>query len=165
MCPPSSDDSLLARSTLGFAFQRIMHRRRRSIAGSPGSFASSSTGIVFTYGVLSEAIGPVPACCARSTTRRRIWRARSGPSWATTSSSASSHSLVSAASRSTPAPFVAGLWIRSVMRVAPETRSPDQYTFGLLALRKVDGVPGPPWARPLAGALDELVVESALLAD
>jgi putative esterase len=32
-------------------------------------------------------------------------------------------------------------------------------------LREVDGVPGPPWARPLEGALDKLVVESELLAN
>jgi hypothetical protein len=34
-----------------------------------------------------------------------------------------------------------------------------------VALREVDGSPGAPWARPLAGALDQLVVESELLAD
>ena len=34
-----------------------------------------------------------------------------------------------------------------------------------MALREVDGSPGAPWARPLAGALDQLVVESELLAD
>jgi hypothetical protein len=34
-----------------------------------------------------------------------------------------------------------------------------------VALREVDGFPGAPWARPLAGALDQLVVESELLAD
>lgn len=32
-----------------------------------------------------------------------------------------------------------------------------------MALREVDGVPGAPWLRPLAGALDELLVESELL--
>jgi hypothetical protein len=32
-----------------------------------------------------------------------------------------------------------------------------------MALREVDGVPGAPWVRALAGALDELVVESELL--
>src|SRR5579859_2955934 len=33
-----------------------------------------------------------------------------------------------------------------------------------MALREVDGSPGAPWERPLAGALDRLVVESDLLA-
>jgi Putative esterase len=33
-----------------------------------------------------------------------------------------------------------------------------------VTVREVDGPPGEPWARPLAGALDELVVESELLA-
>ncbi len=32
-----------------------------------------------------------------------------------------------------------------------------------MALRELDDLPGPPWARPLAGALDQLVVESELL--
>jgi hypothetical protein len=33
-----------------------------------------------------------------------------------------------------------------------------------MAIREVDGLPGPPWARPLRGAVDEWVVESSLLA-
>ena len=33
--------------------------------GSPGSFASRAGGIVFTYGVVMLAIGPLPASCAR----------------------------------------------------------------------------------------------------
>jgi hypothetical protein len=33
-----------------------------------------------------------------------------------------------------------------------------------MALREVDGAAGPPWERPLAGALDRLVVDSELLA-
>src|SRR3954453_13230515 len=33
-----------------------------------------------------------------------------------------------------------------------------------MALREVDGPAGAPWERPLAGALDRLVVESELLA-
>jgi hypothetical protein len=33
-----------------------------------------------------------------------------------------------------------------------------------MSLREVEGVAGPPWARPLRGALDQLVVESELLA-
>jgi S-formylglutathione hydrolase FrmB len=33
-----------------------------------------------------------------------------------------------------------------------------------VALRRIEGSPGPPWERPLAGRLDELVVESDLLA-
>ena len=38
------------------------------------------------------------------------------------------------------------------------------YGWGV-SLREVDGVVGAPWARPLAGALDQLVVESDALAD
>jgi S-formylglutathione hydrolase FrmB len=34
-----------------------------------------------------------------------------------------------------------------------------------MALRETDASPGPPWARPLAGTLDQLVVESEVLAD
>lgn len=34
-----------------------------------------------------------------------------------------------------------------------------------MALHPVEGLAGPPWERPLAGALDKLVVESELLAD
>jgi S-formylglutathione hydrolase FrmB len=34
-----------------------------------------------------------------------------------------------------------------------------------MALQPVEGAPGPPWQRPLAGALDQLVVESELLSD
>ena len=34
-----------------------------------------------------------------------------------------------------------------------------------MSLREADGAPGAPWGRPLAGTLDELVVESELLAD
>jgi hypothetical protein len=34
-----------------------------------------------------------------------------------------------------------------------------------MSLRQVEGVSGAPWERPLAGALDRLVVESDLLAD
>jgi Putative esterase len=33
-----------------------------------------------------------------------------------------------------------------------------------MSLREVEGLPGPPWDRPLAGSLDRLVVESELLA-
>ncbi len=34
-----------------------------------------------------------------------------------------------------------------------------------MALREVEGGPGPPWSRPLSGSFDELVVESDLLLD
>ena len=71
MWPPSSEEYLLARTTIAIAFQRMIERRRRSIAGSPGIGSSSEAGIVLTYGVLSEPIGPLPACWARSTTRRQ----------------------------------------------------------------------------------------------
>ena len=62
MWPPSSEDSLLARTTIAIAFQRMIERSRRSSAGSPGIGSSRDAGIVFTYGVLSVAIGPVPPC-------------------------------------------------------------------------------------------------------
>ena len=108
MWPPSSEETLLARTTIAIAFQRTIERSRRSIAGSPGNGGSRSAGIVLMYAVLRLAIVPVPACWARSTTRVSSWRARSGPSWATTASSASSHSVVSTASRSAPEPLVLG---------------------------------------------------------
>ena len=69
MWPPSSEECLLARTTIAIAFQRMIERSRRSTSRSPGNGASRSAGIVLTYGVLSVAIGPVPACWARSTTR------------------------------------------------------------------------------------------------
>ena len=72
MWPPSSDEVLLARTTIAIAFQRTIDRSRRSSAGSPGSCASRSGGIVLTYGVLRVAIDPVPARWARSTTRVRM---------------------------------------------------------------------------------------------
>ena len=65
MCPPSSEDSLFARTTIAIAFQRTIDRNRRSSSGSPGSLASRAGGIVFTYGVVMLAIGPLPASCAR----------------------------------------------------------------------------------------------------
>ena len=48
MCPPSSEDSLFARSTIATAFQRMAERMRCSIARSPGCGVSWSTGMVFT---------------------------------------------------------------------------------------------------------------------
>ena len=54
MCPPSSEDSLLARSTVATAFHRIAERIRCSTARSPGCGGSWETGIVFTYGVFAE---------------------------------------------------------------------------------------------------------------
>jgi hypothetical protein len=69
MWPPSSEDSLLARRIIAIAFQRISERTRRSIDGSPGSSGSSSTGIVFTYGVGPTYSIAAPRWRARSTTR------------------------------------------------------------------------------------------------
>ena len=45
---------MFARSTVATAFQRIADRMRCSTARSPGCGGSSSTGIVFTYGVVAE---------------------------------------------------------------------------------------------------------------
>src|SRR3954453_1209299 len=100
MWPPSSDDSLLARRTVAIAFQRISARTRCSRSASPGKGASRSTGIVLTYGVLSATSIGTPEARACSTTRSSSSCARSGPSWRTTASSASSHSCVSRASTS-----------------------------------------------------------------
>ncbi len=47
MCPPSSEDSLLARSTIATAFHRISERIRCSISRSPGCGGSLCGGIVF----------------------------------------------------------------------------------------------------------------------
>ena len=69
MWPPSSEESWLARITIAIAFQRMIERNRRSTAGSPGSCASRSGGIELRYDVVRLAIGPAPACCARSIVR------------------------------------------------------------------------------------------------
>src|SRR3954463_1085182 len=54
MCPPSSEDSLLARNTIATAFHRISDRIRCSIALSPGCVGCACGGIVFRYGVFAE---------------------------------------------------------------------------------------------------------------
>src|SRR3954447_4353418 len=100
MWPPSSEDSLLACSTVAIAFQRMSERMRCSSSRSPGNGASSSGGIVLTYGVLSATSIGTPEARACSSTRSSSSCARSGPSWRTTASSASSHSCVSRASTS-----------------------------------------------------------------
>ena len=71
MWPPSSEETLFARRTMQMAFQRTIERRRRSSLRSspPGKDGSSARGMVLTYAVLRLAIGPVPACWARSMTR------------------------------------------------------------------------------------------------
>ena len=61
MWPPSSDETLLARTTIAIAFQRTIDRSRRSSAAIAGNGGSRSAGIVLTYGVLRLAIVPVPA--------------------------------------------------------------------------------------------------------
>src|SRR3954468_16497879 len=95
MWPPSSDDSLFARSTIAIAFQRRIERSRRSTSGSPGSLSSRSGGIVLTYGVVSPTSTGAPDPRASHTTVSiRCW-ARSGPSSRRTASSAASHSCVS----------------------------------------------------------------------
>src|SRR3954471_6926411 len=95
MWPPSSDDSLFARSTIAIAFQRRIDRSRRSTSGSPGSCSSRSGGIVFTYGVVSPTSTCAPEPRASLTTLSISCWARSGPSSRSTASSASSHSWVS----------------------------------------------------------------------
>src|SRR3954451_3939060 len=95
MWPPSSEDSLLARSTIAIAFQRIIERTRRSSCSSTGYSGSRCGGIVLRYGDVPAGIGAAPVIWAWPTTRSsRCW-ARSGPSWSKTASSASSHSRVS----------------------------------------------------------------------
>src|SRR5579875_1577889 len=200
MCPPSSEEVLFARTTIAIAFQRTIDRSRRSMLGSLGSVGSRSAGIVFTYAVFSEAIGPVPACWARSMTRVSSSRARSGPSVAMTASIASSHSVVSTASlsgaaASLPLPATsgsegasplaacplllgrAGLAVRSEVAMRREVRlylrdrghrddasSESPHPGDRVTLREIDGPPGAPWDRPLAGALDRLTVTSEVLA-
>src|SRR6476620_3111624 len=95
MWPPSSEDSLLARSTIAMAFQRIIERRRRSSCSSTGYSGSFCGGIVFRYGVVPAGDGAAPVSCAWPTTRSSSCWARSGPSLSRTASSASSHSRVS----------------------------------------------------------------------
>ena len=82
MWPPSSDDSLLACSTVAIAFQRMSERSRCSTAGSPGICCL----LVDRDRVdvrRAEVAGRVQAAPARVGEQRleQISRARSGPSW------------------------------------------------------------------------------------
>ena len=54
--------------------------------------------------------------------------------------------------------------IPSWFRLRPHVGTDFPYGWGV-SLRALDGVVGAPWSRPLAGALDHLVVESDALAD
>ncbi len=60
MCPPSSDDSALACSTVAIAFQRMIARMRCSSSRSPGYGSCRSGGIVLTYelGVIAPSCAP-----------------------------------------------------------------------------------------------------------
>src|SRR5829696_913884 len=114
MWPPSSEDSLLARSTIARAFQRFMARMLCSTAWSPGYGSSRSGGMVFRYGVAAEY--GTGTCLRRlsASSESSSCSARSVPSNSSTESSASSHSLVSAGSGSTsmaplPQVLVSGL--------------------------------------------------------
>ena len=100
MCPPSSEDSLLARSTIAIAFHRIIDRIVCSISWSPGLRCSFSGGIVFRYGLLAEYGTGAPLRRASSISSSSRKYARSGPSNSSTASRESSHSRVSAGSRS-----------------------------------------------------------------
>src|SRR3954451_16198422 len=102
MWPPSSEDSLLACSTVAIAFQRMSERSLCSSSGSPGCWASACTGIVLTYGVLRSSAGCSPRRRASAKTCSSSSRARSGASWRMAASRASTHSAVSAGSTSPP---------------------------------------------------------------
>src|SRR6201982_432965 len=101
MCPPSSEDSALARSTMARAFHRIIDRIRWSMASSRGlSRSSLPGGIVFRYGVVALYGTGAPFLRASVTTSSSKEKARAAPSQASTESRASTHSRVSAGSRS-----------------------------------------------------------------
>src|SRR3954447_17777013 len=100
MCPPSSEDSLLARNTVATAFHRISDRIRCSIAPSPGCGGCACGGIVFRYGVFAEYGTGTPFRRATPSSSSNKNSARSAPLNSMTESNASRHSLVSTGSRS-----------------------------------------------------------------
>ena len=106
MCPPSSEDSLLARNTIATAFHRISDRIRCSIALSPGCGGCACGGIVFRYGVFAEYGTGTPLRRASPISSSSRNAARSAPSNSMTESNASRHSLVSTGSRSLRMGFV-----------------------------------------------------------
>src|SRR6478672_5799199 len=100
MCPPSSEEVLLARSTIAAAFHRISERILCSMVRSPGCAGSSCGAMVLTYAVLAAKGSFAPLRRAARTIPSSSSSTRPMPSKASTESSASSHSRVSAESRS-----------------------------------------------------------------
>src|SRR6478752_3880660 len=97
MCPPTLV-CLFARTTIAIAFQRVNERIRCSSFWSPGMRTWRSSGIVLMYAVFAENGRNAPDRRALSISCSIRKCARSGPSAASTPSSASSHSRVSCGS-------------------------------------------------------------------
>src|SRR3954447_19686001 len=155
MWPPSSEDSLLAWSTVAIAFQRIRLRTFRSIAGSPGYGGSADAGIVLTYGVGPVSGGEAPTRPACSTSRSTRKRARSAPSARTTESSESIHSRVSSASMSAiafPLPSSVAMCASSTS-AARGPPAPGTSTDRRRAAPPPPPPPGPPPPHPPAATL------------
>src|SRR5215213_7578594 len=106
MCPPSSEDSLLARSTIATAFHRMIERILCSMAPSPGCSGCSWGAMVFRYGVFAEYGTGTPLRRPSPISSSSRNPARSAPSNSMTESNASRHSLVSTGSASL------AIWLR-----------------------------------------------------
>lgn len=100
MCPPSSELTLFARSTVATAFHRISERIGRSSARSPGYRGSRLGTMVFRYGVFAEYGTGTPMRRASVNSSATRNPGRSAPSNSVTEPSASIHSRVSPVSRS-----------------------------------------------------------------
>src|SRR6185436_1596983 len=100
MWPPSSGCSRFARTTIASAFHRTSAISRCSMSRLPGYCGCSASEIVLQYGVLNTGGSLTRRARASSRSLRRMNVARSAPSSRTSDSNASSHSRVSAGSRS-----------------------------------------------------------------
>ena len=156
MCPPSSEDSLLARSTIATAFHRISDRIRCSMARSPGCGGCWPGGIVFRYGVFAEYGTGAPLRRASLISSSSRNPARSAPSNSSTESNASRHSLVSTGSSvsHTHRSFVACLWPSPGQSAVRRGRLADGRGW---SVRPAAGItccrtwPAAPADRPVAG--------------
>ncbi len=114
---------MLARRTIARAFHRTSDRMRWSRTSSCGSSRSSlSGGMVFRYGVVALYGTGAPLRRASSITSSSRKNARSAPSNVITESSASTHSRVSAGSRSSSMGIPSST---AHTRAAPEPAAPS----------------------------------------
>ena len=92
MCPPKSEFTRFALTTMARAFHRIMADNLASASRFPGNGGWSANDIVFEYGVLSTGgIGTLSRlACSSNFINKKV--ARSSPSIATSWLKASTHS-------------------------------------------------------------------------